>query len=169
MEGLFSLFIVMMVMAGLAKTLGAAASVKKHTKDMDQAIEIYHALFTVRSDLVAALQISEPSPGGSSDTLRLKLVDPSLTYDYRTDVLSDPVNPFEDSEQIEVEYRLEDGLLKRTVTAPSKPNQTSRLIGAKTIRFERSGGSSPAIQIVLVTENQRVEKTRSLKVAVSSL
>ena len=126
-EGLFSLFIVSMVLSGLAHTLSQAATVKKNTRNMDQAIEEFHALFTMRADVLAALAIASPSEGGSSNNLTLTKVNPTMSYSTRIDVLGDPLNPFEASEQVTVEYRVEGGLLKRSQSAPSAGTTSERL------------------------------------------
>ena len=169
LEGLFSLFIVFLVLSGLAHTLAQAASIKKNTKNMDQAIEEYHALFTMRSDVLAALTILEPSPGSTRQTLELTRVNPKMSYLERKDTLGDPLDPFEVSEQVTIEYRLEGGLLKRFETAPSLPQTAERLIEAQDFEVTMESGAPTLLILNLSLERSRVVKKRSLKVAVNAL
>lgn len=169
LEGLFSMLMVLLVLGGLSSVLSQAASMKKNTKDMDQAIEIYHALFSIRSDILAAVVISEPGESSTSSTLRLNRVNPRLSYIDRTDTLTDPLDPFEAAEQVEVEYRLEEEVLKRFETVPTETPTAERLIPVQEVTFSRSGGRSPTLTIVLTVDLTRVTKTHSLKVAVNVL
>lgn len=169
MEGLFSLFIVFMVLGSLAHTLSQAATVKKNTKNMDQAIEEFHALFTMRADVLAALAISSPSEGGTSSTLTLSKINPMLSYSTRIDVLGDPLDPFEAAEQVTVEYRLEDGLLKRFQSAPSAGTTAERLLTCQQMEVSLGAGVPSILEIRLSFDRGRVVKQRSLKVAVNAL
>jgi type II secretory pathway component PulJ len=169
LEGLFSMFIVLLVLGGLSNVLSQAASMKKNTKDMDQAIEIYHALFSIRKDILAAIAISQPAEGTTGTTLRLNRVNPRLSYLDRTDTLTDPLDPFEAAEQVEVEYRLDAEVLKRFETVPSEAPTAERLIPIQEVTFSRTGGRSPTLTVVLTVDRNRVTKTHSIKVTVNVL
>lgn len=168
-EGLFSLFIVFMVLGGLSHTLSQAATVKKNTKNMDMAIEEFHALFTMRSDALAALTISSPPEGGSSNKLTLSKINPMMSYTARKDELGDPLNPFEPSEQVTVEYLLEEGLLKRFESIPSAGTTAERLIPCELLEVSLGSNVPSILEIRLTFDRGRVTKYRSLKVAVNAL
>ncbi|MFA5508151.1 MAG: hypothetical protein WC423_22195 [Vulcanimicrobiota bacterium] len=169
LEGLFSLFIVFLVLGGLSHTLSQAATVKKNTKHLDQATEEFHSLFTMRNDVMAALAIISPSAGATAGNLRLLRVNPDMSYATRTDVIGDPLNAFEPSEQVTVEYQVEDELLKRDQTAPSGVTSTERLIEAELLEVTLSSTAPSLLTIRLSLERARVTKQRSLKIAVSQI
>jgi type II secretory pathway component PulJ len=168
-EGLFSLFIVALVLSGLAHTLAQAASVKKNTKHMDQAIEEYHTLFTMRSDVLSALTILEPGTGQTKETMELTRVNPMMTYEERKDPLNDPLDPFEAVEQVTVEYRIDAGLLKRFESIPSRTQTAERLIEAQKFEVTLESGAPSLLILNLSLQRARVVKKRTLKVAVNAL
>lgn len=167
MEGLFSLFIVFMVLGGLAHTLAQAAGVKKNTRNMDQAIEEYHALFTMRADVVAALTIKDPKPNETSSALELTRINPELDYAMRTDVINDPLDAFEPAEQVTVAYGLEDGLLKRSLTYPTGDPTAERLLAVEKLEVRLESAAPSLLTIKLDLVRDRITKQRLMKVALN--
>lgn len=168
-EALFSLVIILMVMGALTQTLKQAAEVKKNTKNMDQSIEEFHALFTMKSDVLASISLTAPSAGSTDSKIELSLVNPNLTFLERIDSLGDPLDPFENSEQLSVEYRLDQGYLKRFVTAPSLPTTAERLLKTETFETHRTNTDPGLLTITLQLKGTRVTKTRAIKVALKPI
>lgn len=167
-EGLFSIFMTFLILGALTQTLNQAAGVKKNTKNMDRAIEEFHALLTMKKDATAALSVSAPSKGSSGSSLTLTRIDPSKDFLVRTDVLNNPNDPFEAAESVTIRYQIDSGVLKRFVTRPSESPTAERLIEAKTFRAELSSSTPPLLTLTLEIEGTRVTETRVLKVALNS-
>ena len=166
LEGLLSIFMVLLILTGLSTTLGQAARVKKNTQNMDQAIEEFHALLLIKTDILAALSIEAPTKGSTRDHFLSKQVNPHLSFSDRIDVIGDPLDPYEDPEQIRVEYRLDDGILKRYWQAPRGALRAERLLRAEEVNFSLSPASPPLMTIDFSVKGTRVSKKRLLKVAV---
>ena len=115
------------------------------------------------------LAISSPSEGGTSNVLTLSKINPMLSYSTRIDVIGDPLDPFEASEQATVEYRLEDGLLKRFQSAPSAGTTAERLLACEQMEVSLGANVPSILEIRLSFDRDRVVKQRSLKVAVNAL
>lgn len=166
LEGLFAIFIVFLVLTGLSSTLGQAAQVKKNTQNMDQAIEEFHTLLTLKNDILAAVSIEIPAKGASSANFVSRQVNPQLGFMERIDVIGDPLDPYEDEEQIGVEYKIDEGILKRYWQPQGGTLYAERLLRAEELNFSLSSGSSPLMTIELSVKGTRITKKRSLKVAV---
>lgn len=166
MEGLFALFMVAFVMGALANTLRQTAQIKKNTKNLDQEIEVFHLMMRIENDLNGSFELLEPQPGQSSEVIRLKRVDPALSYLARTDSSGDPENPYEPSETVTVEYHLEQGFLYRTVQRTEGPPSSSRVYRMN--EFEATLNEEPPSILTVSTavERDRMTDRRSLEIAV---
>jgi type II secretory pathway component PulJ len=169
LEGLFAIFMVFMVLGALTHTLSQAAGVQKNTKNMDQAIEELHALVFMKKDAASALSISQPTSGASADSLLLNRVDPDKKFGNRIDVIGDPLDPYETSETVDVEYKIEDGILRRLVSKPDGTTSAERLLRAETFRASLTTDTPPLLTLTLAVKGTRVTKTRELKVALRSI
>lgn len=165
-EGMFAMLIVSIVLGALTQVLKQAAEVKKNTRNMDQSSEEFHSLLTMKSDILAALNVSVPGPGASASALVLERVNPQMSFSERTDILSDPLDPFEVSERVKVEYKIEDGRLKRFLTPTSQPTTTTRMLIVETLSLTRDSSTPSLLTITLTKKGTRVTKTRSIKAMV---
>lgn len=166
LEGLFSLFIVLLVLSGLSHMLSQAAQVKKNTKNMDQAVEEFHALNLIQTDLQSALTITNPSPGGSSARLVLTRINPRLLFVDRIDSEGDPLDPYEPDEQVRVEYYLEEGVLFRSLRE-GDVTTAERLVKAGRFEVALTSNQPRVLTLEIDIEGLRVTKTRLLKVALN--
>lgn len=166
MEGLFSLFLVAFVMAALANTLRQTAEIKKNTKNLDQEIEGFHLMLMMENDVNSALDLLEPREGQSGGVLRLKRVDPSLSYFDRTDIDGDAEDPYEASETVIIEYGLEEGFLYRKVEKSDSSVAASRI--SRVDSFEAALGAEPDRLLTLktVVDRERAKKEYLLEIAV---
>lgn len=170
-EALFALLIVAMVMGALAQTLKQAATVKKNTVNMDQAIEEFHALLTIKNDIASAIAINSPAPGNSSGLLRVRRVNPALSLKQRTDEIEgDPLDPYEADEQEIVTYEIDSGYLVRRKTLPKDDiTITERMLKCKEFEVRLAGALPSIMTITLEVEGTRVTKSRVMKVSVRGL
>lgn len=165
LEGLFSLFVVALVMGGLVHTLQLTAQVKKNTKHLDQDIEDFHLMLALQGDLNSAMELLEPEPGETADHLKIRQVDPGQSYRVRTDPVSDPLNPYEPSEMLEVAYFLKDGYLWRSATDKDSNVVSARLSRVETFQVTLESALPSVVRVQAVVDRGRVKKTRSLDVA----
>lgn len=168
LEGLFSILMVSMILGALTQTLSQAARVKSNTKNMDQTVEQFHALSSMKNDAVAATVISRPAVGSSSSTLELRRINPELNFQQRIDPTSDPLNPFEPTEEIAVEYRLDGGVLKRYRNVDGQPPTAERLLVVESLELQREGSEPGLLTLSIRVAGERVTKTRMLKVLVTA-
>lgn len=165
-EAMFSFMIIFMVLGGLSTTLRQAADVKKNTKNMDRAIEEFHALLTIKNDILAALSIASPLPGETTASVSLERVNPRLSIGDRMSTLGDPLDPFESTERTAIEYNVDAGILKRNVTPADLAVTTAeRLMKVETFQAELSTANPPLLTVTITTKGTRVTKTRAIKVA----
>ena len=160
-EGLFSMLLTFLVLGALAKTLTDTGKIRANRSEMDRAIEEYHALNGMRADVVAALQILNPNLGVTGGTLKLRRVDPALSFPQRVDATGDPTDAYEPSEKIDVRYRERDGVLLRGVAPVDGDPVEERLQTCKA--FEVTHWEN-AVVLKLTFEYSRVERTRVMKV-----
>lgn len=160
-EGLFSMLIVSLVLGGLANTLTNAGKVRANRVNMDRASDELHTLQLLRADIYAGLQLLAPTASASSPEVRLRRINPQLSFFQRIDVTQGPELPFEPSEQVEVVYRVEDGVLQKATTAPGAPPRKLRLLPVE--RFEARRDNTLVI-ISVTFAYERGTKERLLKV-----
>lgn len=169
LEGLFALSLVTLIMGGIVYTLNQAAQVKRNTKNLDQAIEDFHALLSIESDLNAALSLAQPTGGATTNRIVLRRVDPRLNYHERIDPLGDQLNPYEDTELVNVRYTLDSGYLKRTRIEHDGTERPARLLPADSFQATLRTGTPSVLSVRLVVDRGRVKVNRSLDVAVRAL
>lgn len=165
MEGLFSLFLVAFVMAALANTLRQTAEMKRNTKNLDQEIEGFHLMLMMENDVNSALELLEPRQGQSGGVVRVKRVDPGMSYFDRTDIEGEAEDPYEASEMVIVEYGLEEGFLYRKVEKEGNFVASSRI--SRVDSFEAALGMEPDQILTLKTmvDRERAKKEYSLEIA----
>mgnify|MGYP003720541939 CR=1 FL=1 len=166
MEAMFAFMLVFMILGALNQTLINAAKVRQNTAAMDQAIEEFHALLTIKSDIEAALTLANPAVNSTGSRLVLNRVNPDLPFTDRIDSVLGSADPFESAEQLTITYEIQDGVLKRLVKQGTSPAVVQRLIPAQTLRVERTGGARGLVTVSLSIEGPRVTKTRVIKAAV---
>jgi type II secretory pathway component PulJ len=103
LEGLFSLFLISMVLTSLAATLKGALKVRQASAGSGVAGEVDHVVTLLRRDLASALETEF-----EEKQLSLKMVDPGLTYEQRR-----PGGPFAEGFMVKVRYIYRDGALYR--------------------------------------------------------
>ena len=160
-EGLFSLLLVMLILGALAKTLVNAGKVRSNRENMDRAVDELHLLQSMRADITNSLQVNEPLAGQSGPALRLLMVDPELSFAERIDPIQGPELPFESSEQVQVAYRIEEGVLRRVVTTATGASRPLSLLAASGFEAGREG---TLLSLKLDFLYSRVEKSRTLMV-----
>lgn len=162
-EGLFSFLLVLLILGALSQTLANAAKIRSNRVNMDRAVDELHGLNTIRDDLSGSLELLEPSSSGASQEIRLTRVNPALTFGERIDVASGPDLPYEQSEQVEIVYQIENGQLRRNVSTPSEASIRSvPLLNATHLEAEREGH---LVSVTLRFRYSRVEKLRVLKMS----
>lgn len=159
-EGLFSLLLVLLIMSALTKTLVNAGKVRANRENMDRAVDELHVLNGMRSELQGCLQLLEPSSSGS--TLRLRTIDPDVSFLERIDPARGAGSPFEASEQVDISYQAVEGALRRTVT-PVGGSSSNGLDLLSVSSFEASRVEQ-MVTLNLTFEYSRVRKERTLKV-----
>ena len=169
MEAMFAFMLVFMILGALNQTLVNAAKVRQNTAAIDQTIEEFHALLTIKSDIEAALSINTPGVNNSDSRLILNRVDPDLTFTDRIDPLLGSADPYEPSEQLTITYEIQSGVLRRLVKKGAAPAVAYRLIPVETLRIERTGGNRGIVTVSLSIKGPRVTKTRVIKAAIRSL
>lgn len=169
MEAMFAFMLVFMILGALNQTLINAAKVRQNTAAMDQAVEEFHALLTIKSDIEAALTIASPPVNSSGSRLILNRVNPDLTFTDRIDPVLGTADPFEPSEQLTITYEIQSDILRRLVRQGTASPVSHRLIPAKALRVERTGGNRGLVTVSLEIEGLRVTKTRVIKAAIRSL
>lgn len=167
-EALFSFVLVAMVLGALNHTLIQAAKVKQNTAAMDQAIEEFHALLTIKNDMQAAIIVQSPSSNQSTSDLIISRVDPRKSFVDRVGVIGDSDDPFEPAEQVRVSYRIENDVLKRFVNRGGA-EKAQRLISAESLRVERSSGNPCTLTATIRIRGPRVTKSRTIKAALRGL
>ena len=169
-EALFAFFIVTLVLGGMVHTLNQAAKIKGNTRNLDQAIEDFHTLLYIQSDVNAAYSLVEPTAGSTGHRIVLRKVDPRMTYADRTDTLSsDPLDPYEPSELVEIEYRVEDDYLVRVVRRDDGTELLAKLLAVRDFEVTLNATPPSILNLKLTVERSRVIKTRSMGIAVRSL
>ncbi len=161
-EGLFSIFLVLVILTGLSRTLENSAKVRANRQNMDRAVEELHLLNAMRAEISASLEVLEPR-SGESQALRLRMVDPTRSFLDRIDIASGPTSPFERNEQVEVRYQLVDESLVREVIPVEGVGETLALAAVSGMSTRRDDG---LVVISLTFPYSRVEKTRMMKVEV---
>lgn len=161
MEGIFSLFIVFLVLGSLVFTLQQAGAVKGNTKNLDKLGEVFHTFMLIKADIRANLEVLNTS--GTSSELNLTRVSPDRPFLARIGPAQDE-DPFKPADQIRVRYYLDSGVLRRRITQPDDSFTAERLLKVSNFSVDRSD-IPPVIQIDIEIENTRVNKTHSMKVA----
>lgn len=160
-EGLFAILLTLLVLSALAETLTDTGKIRANRSEMDRAIEELHAMSLIRSDIVAAQTILRPTPSDTTANLKLRRVNPAMTFGDRISSTGDPTNPYEDAEMVEVEYRVRDEVLLRGVGPIGATAVEERVQPCHQMRVSNDGYS---ITLELTFAYSRVEKTRTLKV-----
>lgn len=155
------MLLTLLVLGALAKTLTDTGKIRANRAEMDRTVEEYHALSGIRADVVAALQILNPGQGDNGGTLKLRRVDPDLSFPQRVDETGDPTNAYEPSEKIDVRYRIRDGVLVRGVGPVDGDLIEERLQTCKD--FDVTHWEN-AVVLKLTFEYSRVQRTRVMKV-----
>lgn len=168
-EGLFALFMVTLVLGGMVHTLNQAAQVKKNTKNLDQAIEDFHTLLSMEGDVNASLSLVEPSSIGTSNRLVIRRVDPRKSYFDRTEPPGDPLDPYEASEVVEIEYKIDSDYLVRIRREEDGSESISRLMRMKDFQVTLNSGIPAVLNVEYTVERSRVSKTRSIDIAIRAL
>lgn len=164
LEGVFSIFLIFLVLSSLTYTLKQAGAVKANTKNLDRMTEVFHTLVLIKSDARAATNIVEPS-SGTSNRLELTRVDKDRDFFDRIG-LDQSEDPFDSSKQSRVAYQLDDGLLRRQIVTSQGVETLDRLI--RVTDFEVSRQDRPnVLTLTLEIEKTRVRKRHSIKVAFS--
>lgn len=163
-EAIFSFFLIFLVLGALAYTLRQAGMVKSNLKNMGELAETVHAMNLIRSDLMAALEVTPAS--GSSDSLSLWRIDRRLLVADRIGPSDSPddTNPFDNDERSRVDYFLQAGVLQRRETSAGNQTATVRLLACE--RFEVTRTNRPnEVVINLEVKNTRRNRDHTMKVA----
>jgi type II secretory pathway component PulJ len=162
-EGVFSMFLIFLVLGALTYTLQQAGNVKSNLRNMGELSEIVQVMSLLRADAAAAIDVTEPTASSVSSELELNRIDPHLFILDRID-LSDDFDPFEPSEEAEVRYFADSGLLKRAVTSAAGRATVERLIPVLGFQAEREPGPDTLTVTFEITNSRRTRK-HTMKVA----
>ena len=155
------MFLTLLVLSALSKTISDTGKIRANRAEMDRAIEELHALNLIRSDIVAALLLVRPEEGESGAVLRLRRVDPDISFADRIGPLANAEDPWERSERVEVAYQIREEALVRAVGPVD-----GRLVDERVQRCHAMDvlRQQNAIKVELTFEYSRVEKTRTMRV-----
>lgn len=162
-EGVFSTFLIFLVLGSLAYTLQQAGSVKSNMQNMGELSEVVQAMSLIRADAAAADVVSKPDPGSSATELELRRIDPDLQILDRINV-DDDFDPFETSEQSEVRYFSDSGILKRRYVSSGGQESVERLLPVQSFQVERES-SVDTLTISFEITNSRRARQHTMKVA----
>lgn len=163
LEGVFSLFLTFLVLGSLAYVLRQAAGVKSNVKNLDAYNEVTHALMLIKSDIRAASKVPTKRENLEHE-LTISRVDPRLGFLQRITLDDGSDSPYEPREQVTIRYYVEGGFLKKSTARLDTPLAVESLVGVVNFKVERL--NSPELLVVsLETENERVRKHQSIKVA----
>lgn len=162
-EGIFSMFLIFLVLGALTYTLRQAGQVKSNLKNMGELSEVVQVMAMLKADLGAALKITSPTEGSGSDRVSLDRIDPRLPIQARINDFDD-LDPFDSTEQVQVSYFLEAGLLKRQSGASSGVGAVERLVQVTEFEARRDSGED-LVTVTFETSNSRRSVQHSLKVA----
>ncbi len=160
-EGLFAILLTFMVLGALAETLSDTGKIRANRAEMDRAIEEYHALSAIRTDIVAALQVLQPGRGETAASLKLRRVSPELSFLDRIDSSGNPTDAYEASEKIDLRYRVHDQALMRGFGPVDGSLAEQRMQSCHAMQVTHWENS---IVLRLTFEYSRVERTRVMKV-----
>lgn len=155
-EGVFSMFLIFLVLGALTYTLQQAGGVKSNLRNMGELSEIVQVMSLIRADAGAAVEVSTPGESSVANELRLNRIDPLLYITDRIDADSD-LDAFEPSEEAQVRYFVDSGLLKRRVVSASGSETVERLIPVLGFQAEREPGPDT---LVVTFEIQNTRRTR---------
>ena len=164
------MFLIFLVLGALVFTLKQAGSVKSNFTNMGELSEVVHVLSLIRADVGAALELETPGPGGSSNRLSLRRIDPELLILDRVtplpiDDIDDPdLDAFEDDERAQVEYFLSENLLKRRSVNAAGQEWLEQLIECQGFEAEHQR-TPPQLTMTLQLENTRRSREHTLRVA----
>jgi type II secretory pathway component PulJ len=162
-EGVFSMFLIFLVLGALAYTLKQAGSVKSNLRNMGELSEIVQVMSLIRADAGAALRVDEPGASSVSNVLRLDRIDPLLYITDRIDAASD-FDAFEPREEAQVRYFVDSGLLKRGVVSAAGTATVERLIPVLGFQAQREPGPDTLSVTFEITNTRRARK-HTMKVA----
>ena len=162
-ETVFSMFLIFLVLGALAYTLQQAGSVKSNLRNMGELSELVQVMSLIRADAGAALEVDEPGTSSISNEIRLNRIDPLLYITDRIDEDSD-LDAFEPSEQAQVRYFVDNGLLKRGVVSASGTATVERLIPVLGFQAEREPGPDTLTVTFEITNNRRARQ-HTMKIA----
>ena len=170
LEGVFSMFLIFLVLGALVFTLRQAGSVKSNFTNMGELSELVQVISLFRADIGAALEFETPGLGGRAKQLSLRRIDPELLIlDRITPLpltnLDDPdLDAFEPDETAQVEYFLAEGLLKRRNRNAAGQSWVEQLIDCQELEVEHQR-SPPQMTVTLQLKNSRRSREHTLKVA----
>lgn len=163
-EALFALFISSLVMYGLTSTLQSAATVQGHRQQMDEASERYHIFKLISTDLTAQTSMTTPAPGSNDTSLVFVRVDPRKTFLERVSLPSNPKDPYELTEQLEVSYFIASKKLVRKTRVVSESTVNHQvLVDCEELKASSSGH---LVSVSLVFPSPKNKITASVEVAI---
>jgi type II secretory pathway component PulJ len=162
-EGVFSMFLIFLVLSSLTYTLSQAGKVKSNLKNMGELSEVVQVMSMLKADIGASLRILAPSEGGSSSELSLARIDPALPITARIDD-EDDLDPFGPNEEAQVRYFVDNGLLKRRIVSANGFETVERLLEAENFQAQREPASDTVI-LTFDVKNTRRSRQHLLKVS----
>ena len=162
-EGVFSMFLIFLVLSALTYTLRQAGKVKSNLKNMGELSEVVQVMSMLKADIGASLRIQAPVEGGVSSELSLARIDPTLPISSRIDE-EDDLDPFGSDEEAQVRYFVDSGLLKRRVVNANGFETVERLLAAENFQAEREPASD-TVTLTFEIQNSRRSRQHLLKVS----
>lgn len=162
-EGVFSMFLIFLVLSALTYTLQQAGKVKSNMKNMGELSEVVQVMSMLKADIGASLEVISPPEGGVASDLSLARIDPALPITSRIND-DDDLDPFGADEQAQVRYFIEDGVLKRRIVSAGGAGALERLLAADNFQAQRETASD-TVTITFEVRNTRRAKQHLLKVS----
>ncbi|MCA9776148.1 MAG: hypothetical protein KC800_05500 [Candidatus Eremiobacteraeota bacterium] len=162
-EGVFSMFLIFLVLSALTYTLQQAGKVKSNMKNMGELSEVVQVMSMLKADIGASLEVLSPPEGGVASDLSLTRIDPALPITSRIND-DDDLDPFGSDEQAQVRYFIEEGVLKRRIVSAGGAQALERLLAAENFQAQRETASD-TVTITFEVRNTRRAKQHLLKVS----
>lgn len=162
-EGVFSMFLIFLVLSSLTYTLSQAGKVKSNLKNMGELSEVVQVMSMLKADIGASLRLLAPTEGATSTELSLARIDPALPITSRIDD-EDDLDPFGSDEEAQVRYFVDNGLLKRRLVSANGFETVERLLAAENFQAEREAASD-TVTLTFEVKNTRRSRQHLLKVS----
>ena len=151
-EGVFSMFLIFIVLSSLTYTLSQAGKVKSNLKNMGELSEVVQVMSMLKADIGASLRLLAPTEGATSTELSLARIDPALPITSRIDD-EDDLDPFGTDEEAQVRYFVDNGF-----------ETVERLLAAENFQAEREAASD-TVTLTFEVKNTRRSRQHLLKVS----